>query len=481
MKQWIMKRRLRRPLGMLGGALLAMAIFSSAFAQEPTTDDQIADLVSAVDTGWLLVTASMVFFMQAGFAMVESGFVRSKNTSNILMKNLLDACVGGLFFWAFGYAIAFGVSGDSSNGFMGNGNFFLSGDFDGWAFWFFQFAFAATAATIVSGAMAERTKFSAYLVYTAFISGAIYPFVVHWAWDANGWLSAFKDDPFLGEGYIDFAGSGVVHMVGGVAALVGAKVVGPRIGKFNKDGSTNAIPGHNITSGMLGLFILWFGWYGFNPGSTLALSGGFGTLAGKVAVTTTLAAAAGAVCAVIVTKVKTGRYDLGLVVNGTLGGLVGITAGCATVEPWAAVVIGAVAAIVVIYAVDLLDNVLKIDDPVGAAPVHLFAGLWGVIAVGLFSSESGVAAAYGGESGAYGLLVGGGFDQFFAQVIGAAAIIAWTAVLSGFIFLAIKMTMGLRVPADEEEKGLDLLEHGIDAYPDFGPSGAGIFSTSGGK
>jgi len=481
MSQWIMKRRLRRPLGMLGGGLLAMAIFSSAAAQEPTTEDQIADLVSAIDTAWLLVTASFVFFMQAGFAMVESGFVRSKNTSNILMKNMLDACVGGLFFWAFGYAIAYGLSGDSSNGFMGNGNWFLN-DFDNYAFWFFQFAFAATAATIVSGAMAERTKFSAYLVYTAIISGVIYPFVVHWAWDANGWMSAFNADPFMGEGYVDFAGSGVVHMVGGMAAIIGAKVVGPRIGKFNKDGSANAIPGHSITSGMLGLFILWFGWYGFNPGSTLVLTGGFAALAGKVAVTTTLAACAAAVTGVVVTKIKTGRYDLGLVVNAALGGLVGITAGCATVEPWAAVVIGIVGGIVVIYAVDLLDNVLKIDDPVGAAPVHLFSGLWGVIAVGLFSSESGMAGAYGGESGAYGLLVGGGAEQLMAQIIGAASILAWTGVLSAIVFVGIKVTMGLRVSAEEEEKGLDLFEHGIDAYPDFGPSGAGIFSTaSGGK
>ncbi|WP_343389468.1 hypothetical protein [Candidatus Amarobacter glycogenicus] len=231
-------------------------------------------------------------------------------------------------------------------------------------------------------------------------------------------------------------------MVGGTAALVGAKVVGPRMGKFNKDGSVNAIPGHNITSGMLGLFILWFGWYGFNPGSTLSRPADSPPSRGKVAVTTTLAACAAAVTAVVATKIKTNRYDLGLVVNGVLGGLVGITAGCATVEPWAAVVIGIVAAIIVIYAVDLLDNVLKIDDPVGAAPVHLFTGLWGVIAVGLFSSESGMAAAYGGESGAYGLLLGGGAEQLMAQLIGAVTILTWTGALSAFIFLAIKYTHG---------------------------------------
>ncbi|WP_343389677.1 hypothetical protein [Candidatus Amarobacter glycogenicus] len=291
---------------------------------------------------------------------------------------------------------------------------------------------------------------SAYLVYTAFISAIIYPFVVHWAWDAAGWMSAFNEDPFMGEGYVDFAGSGVVHMVGGTAALVGAKVVGPRMGKFNKDGSVNAIPGHNITSGMLGLFILWFGWYGFNPGSTLLLTGGFAALAGKVAVTTTLAACAAAVTAVVATKIKTNRYDLGLVANGVLGGLVGITAGCATVEPWAAVVIGIVAAIIVIYAVDLLDNVLKIDDPVGAAPVHLFTGLWGVIAVKALLFRK---AAWRQRTAANPAPTGCSWrraEQLMAQLIGAVTILAWTGALSAFIFLAIKYTMGLRVPPEEE-------------------------------
>jgi Amt family ammonium transporter len=385
--------------------------------------------------------------------------------------------MGGLLYFAFGWAFAYGGS-DSSNGFIGMGNFFLN-DFEDYGSWIFQFAFAATAATIVSGAMAERTKFSAYLIYTACITGFVYPVVSHWAWDGNGWLTAFTDDPIGTNGYIDFAGSGVVHAVGGTAALVGAILVGPRKGKFGPGKQVNAIPGHNISIAVLGMFILWFGWYGFNPGSTLALSGGFAALAAKVAVTTTLSAAAGGVVAAVWTRMTTGRYDMGLVVNGILGGLVGITAGCATVEPWGAIAIGAVSAVVVIYGVQLLDN-MGIDDPVGAISVHGIAGIWGVLAVGLFSSEAGVGAAYV-ASDQYGLLLGGGFEQLGIQALGIFSIVAWTAVTSFIVFFAIKMTIGLRVPADEEEQGLDLIEHGLDAYPDFGPSGAGIFHTSGGK
>ncbi len=276
----------------LAGALYVAGDGFVAFAQEPTTEDQLASLASSLDTGWLMITAAMVLFMQCGFAMVEAGFVRSKNVTNILMKNILDGCFGAVAFWAVGWGIAYGVSGDASNGFTGNGQFFLKG-FSDYASWFFQFAFAATAATIVSGAMAERTKFSAYLVYSVFISAFIYPIVVHWGWDGNGWMSAFNPDTSLpGSGYIDFAGSGVVHMVGGFAGLMGAIVVGPRIGKFGEDGRVNPIPGHSISLGVLGMFILWFGWYGFNPGSTLGLSGGLAELAAKVAVTTSLAAAA---------------------------------------------------------------------------------------------------------------------------------------------------------------------------------------------
>lgn len=458
-------RRFRRPLFMLFGGMLAMALVSTVAAQEadgPSTEDTLADLTTAINMVWLLMTGFLVFWMQAGFALVEGGFTRAKNTGNILMKNMLDACVGGLLFWASGYAIAFGLSGDSSNGFMGNGNFFLSGDFTAYGTWMFQFAFAATAATIVSGAMAERTKFSAYLSYTAFISGLIYPFVVHWAWDVNGWLTAFTDDPFMANGYIDFAGSGVVHMVGGTAALVGAIVVGARKGRFGPDKDAAVMKAHSIPLGVLGVFILWLGWYGFNPGSTLVVTGGFADVAAKVAVTTTLAACAAAVTAVFYTKMRTGHYDIGVILNAVLGGLVGITAPCATVDPWAAIVIGVVAAILVKVALDVLEA-LKIDDPVGAVPVHLVCGMWGVLAVGLFSTEEGINIAYG-EADGYGLLLGGGVEQLIAQIVGLAVIFAWTAVLSAICFVGINAVMGLRVSAQEEDEGLDLGEHNLNSY-----------------
>ncbi len=299
--------KFRRPLAVITGVLLAMALVSAVSAQE--TDDEIArqidDLIAAIDTAWLLVTAFLVFLMQAGFAMLEAGFVRAKNTANILMKNVLDVSAGAIAFWAVGWAVAYGVSGDTSNGLIGYGNFFLN-NFDDWPSWMFQFVFAATAATIVSGAMAERTAFRAYLFYTVFITAFIYPVVVHWVWDGNGWLTAFKDNPIGTNGYIDFAGSSVVHMVGGFAGLMGAIFVGPRIGKFGKDGSINPIPGHSISLAALGVFLLWFGWYGFNSGSTLGLSGGFAALAAKVAVNTTLAAGAGAVGITFLSKLRTG-------------------------------------------------------------------------------------------------------------------------------------------------------------------------------
>lgn len=481
MSQWIRKGKLHRPLGVLGGFLLAMALFSSAMAQEPTTDETVADLVTALDSAWLLIAGFLVFFMQAGFAMLTAGFVRAKNTANILMKNMIDACVGGLAFWAVGWAFAYGAS-DSSSGFIGMGNFFLN-DFEDYAGWFFQFAFAAAAATIVAGSLAERLKFSAYLIYTVVITAVIYPVVVHWAWDANGWLSAFKEDPadlLMANGYVDFAGSGVVHMVGGFAGLVGAIFLGPRKGKFGPGKRVNAIPGHNIAIGSLGMFILWFGWYGFNPGSTLALTGGGAALAAKVAVTTTLAATSGGVTAVLASKLITGRYDPGLTINGVLGGLVGITAGCATVDPWAAVVIGGIGALVMYGGVVLLDR-LGIDDPVGAFPVHGCGGAWGVIAVGLFSTEAGMGAAGYADPSKYGLLVGGGAEQLVMQFIGLGSIIAWVVVTAGILFAAIKYTIGMRVPEQEEDRGLDLMEHGLDSYPDFGPTGPGIFSAANGN
>ena len=457
--------RYRRLLAVLAGALGALALISTTSAQE--VDEELADLIAAIDTAWLLIAAFLVFFMQAGFAMLEAGFVRSKNVANILMKNLLDVSAGAIAFYAVGWGLAYGLSGDATNGFVGTGHFFLVG-FDDWASWIFQFAFAATAATIVSGAMAERTKFRAYLFYSVFITGFIYPVVVHWVWDGNGWLTAFTDNPIGTNGYLDFAGSSVVHMVGGFAGLMGAIILGPRIGKYGKDGSINPIPGHSISLAALGVFILWFGWYGFNPGSTLGLTGGFAALAAKVAVNTTLAASAGAVACAFLSMWRTGKYDMGLTLNGALGGLVAITAPCAVVDPWAALVIGLIAAPVVIFGIEGLDR-LRIDDPIGAVAVHGFAGVWGVLSVGLFASQSGIAAAYV-ESDSYGLLLGGGAEQLGIQALGVAAIAGWTIVTSGLLFTIIKFTVGLRVSPEEEERGLDIGEHGVEAYPDFQPS-----------
>ena len=472
-----MLRRLlkyRRLLAVPAGALLALALVSAASAggSEDEVGAIVDDIATAVDSAWLMLAAFMVFLMQAGFAMLEAGFVRAKNTVNILMKNILDVSVGAIAFWAVGWAIAYGLSGDVSNGFVGDGHFFLA-DFTDYPSWIFQFAFAATAATIVSGAMAERTAFRAYLFYTVFITAFIYPVVVHWVWDGNGWLTAFTDNPIGTNGYLDFAGSSVVHMVGGLAGLVGAIVVGPRIGKFGKGGAVNPIPGHNIALATLGVFILWFGWYGFNPGSTLGLTGGFAALAAKVAVNTTLAAAAGAVGVTALSKLRTGSYDMGLTLNGALGGLVAITAPCAVVEPWAAVVIGLVAAPIIVGGVAGLDR-LRIDDPVGAVSVHGFAGIWGVLSVGLFATKGGIAAAYV-PSDQYGLFMGGGIEQLGIQALGMIAIAGWTIVTSAILFLVIKYTVGIRISEEEERRGLDLVEHEAESYPDFSPAaGSGL-------
>ncbi|MCY3881348.1 MAG: ammonium transporter [Chloroflexi bacterium] len=470
---------LRRPTAMLAGGLLALGIISVVAAHDGD-GSEIADIIGAVDTAWLLIAGFLVFFMQAGFAMLTAGFVRSQETANILMKNMIDACVGGVSFWLVGWAFAYGVS-DASNEFIGLGNFALNGLAEagyGHADWFFQFAFAAAAATIVAGALAGRTKYSAYLIYTVVITGFIYPVVVHWGWDGTTWMGAFTDDIWLGNGYVDFAGSGIVHTVGGIAGLMGAIAVGARLGKYGPNGEVRAIPGHNISIATIGMFILWFGWYGFNPGSTLGLSGGGASLAASVAVTTTLAAGAGGITAMLWSRFRTGRYDAGLTINGILAGLVAITAGTATVDPWASVVIGGIGALVMYYGVQMLDSVFRIDDPVGAVSVHAFAGIWGVIAVGLFSSEAGMTAAGYANPQHYGLFLGGGGEQLLMQLIGIAAIVGWTGVTAGILFFAIKFTVGLRVSEEEEMRGLDLIEHGVDAYPDFGPSGSGIFGAA---
>lgn len=418
------------------------------------------DTQSSVDVVWLLVSAFLVFFMQAGFAMVETGLTRAKNAGNIIMKNLMDFAVGSLMFFCVGYAIMFGAD---FKGLIGTSAFFLSGadavPVEGFvgntpAFVLFQTVFCATAATIVSGAMAERTKFSSYVIYSAFISLIIYPVVGHWAW---GSLAGISDGGWLeGIGFIDFAGSTVVHSVGGWAALIGAAILGPRIGKYSKSGKAHAIPGHSITLAALGVFILWFGWFGFNPGSEAAADGAIG----HIAMTTNLAAAAGAVVTMIVTWLKYKKPDVSMTLNGALAGLVGITAGCANVSMPGAIAIGAIAGVIVVYAVEFVERVLKIDDPVGAVSVHGICGAWGTLAVGLFATEGG-------------LFYGGGFSQLGVQAIGVLAVMAWTLGTAFILFTVIKKTVGLRVEPEEEMAGLDIHEHGSEAYPDFSMQAVG--------
>ncbi|MEE9278368.1 MAG: ammonium transporter [Dehalococcoidia bacterium] len=453
-------------LGLLFGALFPSGV---AFAQEA---DEIADLFTAIDTAWLLLAAFLVFFMQAGFAMLTAGFVRAKNVSNILMKNVIDASVGSVAYWAVGFGLAFGTTAD----FMGLDLFFITPSAEGgatggssyadaaagrgiplFAFWLFQWAFAATAATIVAGGLAGRTKFRAYLFYTVFITGFIYPIVSHWVW-GGGWLAELGTSD---NGFLDFAGSTVVHSTGAWAALVGAYLVGPRIGKYAADGSVRAIPGHSMSLAALGMLILWFGWYGFNPGSTLGLTGGGAALAAQVAINTTLAAGAGAVIAMAISQLRYGKWDPGLTFNGALAGLVAVTAPSGYVDPYAAVIIGVVGGAIVVFSVEFFDRI-HIDDPVGAISVHGAAGVWGTLSVGLFATKTLV-----GGGADYGLFTGGGIEQLGAQIIGILAVFGWVGVTSLILFLTIKYTIGLRVTEQEELAGLDVEEHGIGAYPEF--------------
>ena len=459
-----MRVRYLSPVALVVGVGAAL-VAGTGFAAAQEVEDAIADLTAALDTAWLLIAGVLVLFMQAGFGLVESGFIRSKNVTNILMKNALDLSFGAIAYWAVGFGLAYGTTEFIDIRFFGGGSFFFGGEDADYATFFFQFAFAATAATIVSGAVAERTRFAAYLIYTVAITAVIYPVVTHWVW-GDGFLSAYAGSVQFGDnGMIDFAGSTVVHSVGGWAALVGAIMVGARRGKFGPGGIVNALPGHSMPLGFLGVMILWVGWYGFNAGSTLGLSGGFADLAARVAVTTTLAAGAGAATAMIISRLRTGHSDLSLTLNGVLGGLVGITAGCATVEPWGAVIIGIVAGAIIVAGVELLYK-FEIDDPVGAVPVHLFNGIWGTLAVGLFSTQANLAPNYA-ESANYGLLVGGGIELFLYQVIGVVSVGVWTVVTSVILFGIIKYTIGLRVEASEEESGLDVAEHAMEAYPEF--------------
>jgi Amt family ammonium transporter len=446
----VRQRALRIISGLGGAAAIITLLPSVAHAQEdgPTTQ-------AILDNIWVFIAGCLVFFMQAGFALVEAGLTRAKNVVNIFAKNIGDALIGVLCFWAVGFAFAFG--GDGS--LIGTDNFFLSGvdgtiteGISGYTTFFFQSVFAATAVTIASGAMAERTKFVSYLIFSAVMTAFIYPVIVHWTW--GGGLIA---DINIGDAvYSDFAGSGIVHMCGGLAALMGAWFLGPRLGKYGPDGKPRAIPGHNIPFAILGVFILWLGWFGFNPGSELAADS---AVAG-VAINTMLAACAGGVACTIVVWAKTGKPDVAMIGNGVLAGLVSITAGCGTVTPAMSVLIGAIGGIIVVFAVAFFDRV-RIDDPVGAVSVHGVCGAWGVLSIGLFAKYDD---AFLGREDA-GLFYGGGIEQLVVQALMVLIIAAWTIATTAALFFLLKKSIGLRVTAEEEMEGLDVLEHGLAGYP----------------
>ena len=409
---------------------------------------------------WFLIGAALVFWMQAGFAMVEAGFTRAKNTGNILMKNLMDFCIGTVVFILIGFSL---LLGEDVLGFIGKPGFdiFTSyKDFD-WSNFVFNLVFCATTATIVSGAMAERTKFISYCVYSGVISALIYPIEAHWIW-GGGWLSQI--------GFHDFAGSCAIHMVGGISALVGAAILGPRIGKFTKDKNgkitkVNAIPGHNITIGALGVFILWLGWYGFNGAAAKSVE-----QLGSIFVTTTIAPALATVVCMIFTWLKYGKPDVSMCLNASLAGLVAITAGCDVTDALGAIIIGSVAGLLVCFGVWFLDNVLRVDDPVGAVAVHMMNGIWGTIAVGLFATNSALGYSIADSKGneLVGLFYGGGFKLLGLQLTGFVSVAAWTVVTITIVFLVIKATLGLRVSEEEEIVGLDPTEHGLpSAYAGF--------------
>ncbi len=408
-------------------------------------EETLQGLQIGLDNMWLLIAGFLVMFMQPGFAMVEAGFTRSKNTANILMKNLMDFSIGSLLYWIIGFTLMYG---DSIGGFVGMPDlFFMSDGFgDNYADYsdlFFQTVFCATAATIVSGAMAERTEFKSYLIFTIVVSVLIYPVSGHWTW-GGGWLSQL--------GFHDFAGSSIVHSVGGWIGLAGAAMIGPRLGKYGKDGKVNAIPGHNLTLGALGVFILWFGWFGFNPGSQLAAAGTENAVAiGHIAVTTNLAAAAGAVTAMIVAWFRYKRPTLSLSLNGALAGLVAITAGCDAVNPEGAVMIGIIAGFSLPFVVEFFDKIIRVDDPVGAVSVHGVCGAFGTLAVGLFSTSEG-------------LFYGHGAKLLGVQAIGVLTFFVWAFGMGLILFFVLKKANILRVSKRIEEEGLDVYEHGESAY-----------------
>ncbi|MGH2412656.1 MAG: ammonium transporter [Microcystaceae cyanobacterium] len=421
-----------------------------------TVSESVAKLQGTLNNIWVLIAAILVIFMNAGFAMLETGFCRQKNAVNVLSKNLIVFALATISFWIIGFSLMFGQGA----GFIGGGGWFLSSNnpetygvpngLTVAVFFLFQVAFAGTAATIVSGAVAERIKFIDFLVFSLLLVGISYPITGHWAWSSSGWLASL--------GFKDFAGSTIVHSVGGWAALIGAAILGPREGKY-RDGRINAIPGHNMSIATLGCLILWIGWFGFNPGSQLAAD----AAVPYIAVTTNLAAAAGGITATIVAWLKYGKPDLSMIINGILAGLVAITAGCAFVSYWGAVIIGIVAGIIVVYSVSFFDSI-RIDDPVGAISVHLVNGIWGTLAVGLFANPNIPIAA---NPAVAGLFFGGGINQLIDQIIGIIAIGVFTAIFSVIVWMILKATLGIRVTLEEEINGLDVGEHGMEAYSGF--------------
>lgn len=446
----------------VGAAVTAMSVLplflggNTALAADPNGAESLAgDSGVALDFVWVLMSAFLVFMMQGGFAMVEAGMCRAKNAINLMMKNMMDFSIGSLAFFAVGFAIMFGAD---NAGLFGSSGWFLSGssyDVNTYLLFMFQMVFAATAATIVSGAVAERIKIKAYLIYALVICALIYPVYGHWVW-GDGWLANLS----LGMGHLDFAGSGVVHAMGGFIGLAGAIVLGPRIGKFGKDGKPRAIPGHNVVLATLGTFLLWFGWFGFNAGSTLSAHE---LRIAVIAVNTALSASAGAVAALLVVWLKTKKWDVPMGLNGALAGLVAITAPCAWVEGWAAVVIGAIAGTLVVGGVYLLEK-LKVDDPVGAVSVHGINGVWGLLAIGLFADGT-----YGNYTTdlpyVTGLFYGGGWEQLIAQAVGAVACVSWAFIMGLVLFKTMDKAFGIRVSPQEEIDGLDIIEHGAKAYP----------------
>lgn len=399
--------------------------------------EELKALATSVDIGWILLGAALVFFMQAGFAMVETGLTRAKNAGNIVMKNLMDFCIGTPIYWFIGFGIMFGGTGAL---FGGIDLFCLKQD--DYAMMIFQTVFCATSATIVSGAMAERTKFITYCIYSFIISLCVYPIEAHWVWGGTPWLTDL--------GFTDFAGSACIHMVGGITAFIGAAMLGPRIGKYDKNGKPRPILGHNLLIGALGVFILWFGWYGFNGAAatdTMQLS--------QIFATTTIAPAVATCTAMIYTWIRNGKPDVSMSLNGSLAGLVAITAGCANVDAIGSFIIGAIAGVLVCVAVYFVEDKLKVDDPVGAVAVHGCNGIWGTIAVGLFDYKDG-------------LFYGGGVHHLLIQLLGILCIAGWTIITMGIVFTVLKKTIGLRVTAQEEIEGLDSTEHGLESgYPDF--------------